>query len=108
MYFDYITRRYTCTIIFFFSSRRRHTRSKRDWSSDVCSSDLPSIRQDPSRRRYFGRTVPAGGQLAWSRPAREVVNFVRACDYLPFHSPWGHPWARLEGREVAILKATPL
>src|SRR5207249_7891130 len=27
---------------FFFSSRRRHTRSKRDWSSDVCSSDLVS------------------------------------------------------------------
>src|SRR5699024_11498325 len=31
---------------FFFSSRRRHTRSKRDWSSDVCSSDLPRPR-DP-------------------------------------------------------------
>src|SRR5207253_4666428 len=27
-------------IIFFFSSRRRHTRWPRDWSSDVCSSDL--------------------------------------------------------------------
>src|SRR5690349_22330587 len=27
-------------LIFFFSSRRRHTRSLRDWSSDVCSSDL--------------------------------------------------------------------
>src|SRR5699024_5710188 len=27
-------------VIFFFSSRRRHTRSKREWSSDVCSSDL--------------------------------------------------------------------
>src|SRR5207245_7310339 len=26
---------------FFFSSRRRHTRCYRDWSSDVCSSDLP-------------------------------------------------------------------
>src|SRR5207302_2406800 len=26
---------------FFFSSRRRHTRFSRDWSSDVCSSDLP-------------------------------------------------------------------
>src|SRR5207249_7274558 len=26
-----------------FSSRRRHTRSKRDWSSDVCSSDLDQI-----------------------------------------------------------------
>src|SRR5690242_21718762 len=31
-----------CTIIvFFFSSRRRHTRLTCDWSSDVCSSDLP-------------------------------------------------------------------
>src|SRR5207249_8945188 len=29
-----------CLCFFFFSSRRRHTRSKRDWSSDVCSSDL--------------------------------------------------------------------
>src|SRR5207247_3323064 len=28
--------------MFFFSSRRRHTRSTRDWSSDVCSSDLGS------------------------------------------------------------------
>src|SRR6266536_3675757 len=28
-------------LLFFFSSRRRHTRSTRDWSSDVCSSDLP-------------------------------------------------------------------
>src|SRR5215813_14922737 len=27
-------------LIFFFSSRRRHTRCGRDWSSDVCSSDL--------------------------------------------------------------------
>src|SRR3989440_12934848 len=27
-------------LCFFFSSRRRHTRSDRDWSSDVCSSDL--------------------------------------------------------------------
>src|SRR5207249_718209 len=30
---------------FFFSSRRRHTRSKRDWSSDVCSSDLEEIEE---------------------------------------------------------------
>src|SRR5438105_12635444 len=28
---------------FFFSSRRRHTRSTRDWSSDVCSSDLSAF-----------------------------------------------------------------
>src|SRR2546429_5231822 len=29
--------------LFFFSSRRRHTRCSRDWSSDVCSSDLAEI-----------------------------------------------------------------
>src|SRR5207249_8473740 len=38
-----ITVRFIC-FLFFFSSRRRHTRSKRDWSSDVCSSDLPEKR----------------------------------------------------------------
>src|SRR5438105_11810889 len=32
-------------LFFFFSSRRRHTRSTRDWSSDVCSSDL--VAPDP-------------------------------------------------------------
>src|SRR5205809_2007385 len=36
--------------LFFFSSRRRHTRCSRDWSSDVCSSDLPR-RARPRRVR---------------------------------------------------------
>src|SRR5690606_40766174 len=31
---------------FFFSSRRRHTRFSRDWSSDVCSSDLKCLRRE--------------------------------------------------------------
>src|SRR5438445_7115415 len=35
------------TCCFFFSSRRRHTRYWRDWSSDVCSSDLPWFRDYP-------------------------------------------------------------
>src|SRR6266511_3198329 len=36
---------------FFFSSRRRHTRFSRDWSSDVCSSDLlrQALRDDRDR-----------------------------------------------------------
>src|SRR5699024_2206708 len=37
---------------FFFSSRRRHTRSKRDWSSDVCSSDLLNY-FDTAKEAYF-------------------------------------------------------
>src|SRR5438034_5684173 len=34
------SRLFWCNVLFFFSSRRRHTRSLCDWSSDVCSSDL--------------------------------------------------------------------
>src|SRR5260370_24260872 len=33
------------SVFFFFSSRRRHTRFKCDWSSDVCSSDLSPFHQ---------------------------------------------------------------
>src|SRR5690606_40521648 len=35
-------------VFFFFSSRRRHTRFSRDWSSDVCSSDLAQPPRSPS------------------------------------------------------------
>src|SRR5207247_3653976 len=43
---------------FFFSSRRRHTRSTRDWSSDVCSSDLIA-RAVTMMEEYLGRTFRA-------------------------------------------------
>src|SRR2546429_9548418 len=35
------------SVFFFFSSRRRHTRCSRDWSSDVCSSDLKANDPEP-------------------------------------------------------------
>src|SRR5438094_3790513 len=41
---------------FFFSSRRRHTRSYGDWSSDVCSSDL--ISSLPARIYPSGNLIP--------------------------------------------------
>src|SRR5437868_8709196 len=53
---------------FFFSSRRRHTRSKRDWSSDVCSSDLP--RDIESRRSRGHQLDGATSQSHWHRPKR--------------------------------------
>src|SRR3712207_8480914 len=37
-------------VFFFFSSRRRHTRYWRDWSSDVCSSDLAAAAPPPVTR----------------------------------------------------------
>src|SRR5207245_8676090 len=41
---DYIIIFSFLSCFFFFSSRRRHTRCYRDWSSDVCSSDLGPLR----------------------------------------------------------------
>src|SRR2546429_3526030 len=44
-------------VYFFFSSRRRHTRCSRDWSSDVCSSDLPRSTAAMVARRRLERGV---------------------------------------------------
>src|SRR2546430_4416437 len=49
-------------IVFFFSSRRRHTRFDCDWSSDVCSSDLSCV-------------TWADEHEAWLRFARETRGF---------------------------------
>src|SRR5207237_4721614 len=46
---------------FFFSSRRRHTRFKCDWSSDVCSSDLPPRRLERPILFLQGLEGPAFG-----------------------------------------------
>src|SRR5438067_5759347 len=91
---------------FFFSSRRRHTRSKRDWSSDVCSSDLRRTNLGPIRRdvnavwdlathdiaifNYLLDSVPewvsaVGGKIL--RNCREDVGFV--CLGYP-HNVLGH------------------
>src|SRR5690606_39487702 len=59
--------------IFFFSSRRRHTRFSRDWSSDVCSSDLPVRETDHEANRVA--LVPVGEALA-GRKIHDAVNLA--------------------------------
>src|SRR5699024_11513853 len=67
----------------FFSRRRRHTSSKRDWSSDVCSSDLrfvpatlPRSRGEREDRRPSPTTPTTSDRLESSR-SPWVVEFVR-------------------------------
>jgi len=75
---------------------------------DVAAADpdaIPLIAQDLSAREYFGTETPEGGRISWSWPASKVVNFVRACDFFPFASPWGHPCAFLTVKEVGVAKA---
>src|SRR5437867_6221358 len=57
--------------VFFFSSRRRHTRSYGDWSSDVCSSDLVDRRA--GRRRHLDHLAGGAREL-------EVVGVGRRGD----------------------------
>src|SRR5256884_6117737 len=62
----FVTKRVTvrfARLIFFFSSRRRHTRCSRDWSSDVCSSDLFLSEHSGERpASTSGGIESAGGQ----------------------------------------------
>src|SRR5262245_62630320 len=60
----FLTVRPIGVLVFFFSSRRRHTRCLSDWSSDVCSSDL-----------RFGRTfqVRAQAEGAYRAEPEDVV-----------------------------------
>src|SRR5207245_4166664 len=56
---------------FFFSSRRRHTRCYRDWSSDVCSSDLPQSKDIVRTWLYYT---------------------ILRCEQLTGKSPWDEAW----------------
>src|SRR2546429_10009042 len=89
--------------MFFFSSRRRHTRCSRDWSSDVCSSDLKAVahipvgpglsgmREHPTRPEILG--ISALGGFAWIFDARAYQVSARI--------PVGPlPYARSEERRV--------
>src|SRR5438128_3034823 len=55
-------------IFFFFSSRRRHTRCYRDWSSDVCSSDLPPAHPHVHRRAVARRLTREPSESSFGSP----------------------------------------
>src|SRR5690606_39396653 len=58
-----------CFFLFFFSSRRRHTRFSRDWSSDVCSSDLEAVGDLTQGQLIGGEEVLAQTQTDHQRAA---------------------------------------
>lgn len=68
---------------------------------------IPLIPPDLTKREYFGREVPNEGRLRWSGRARDIVNFIRACDFFPFPSPWGYPRAIWRDQEIRVVKARP-
>src|SRR5258706_16257777 len=94
---------------FFFSSRRRHTRLVSDWSSDVCSSDLPSQPRERehheshlephhagpdgpqvrSEERRVGKGVDLGGRRIIKKKKKRIescCNKRRKVGMIPIHS----------------------
>src|SRR2546429_5293329 len=93
---------------FFFSSRRRHTRCSRDWSSDVCSSDL------------LFRVKPGGGSgESYTHEGEEFLHVLRGefeiwldksehyqlkrGDSLYFESSTPHRWKNPGRKEAWVL-----
>src|SRR2546429_5382857 len=80
--------------IFFFSSRRRHTRCSRDWSSDVCSSDLYLIAETrlipivhPTSAYPISPISTSSGRVTFGRPHLSL--FPQPSPGSPLHS--AHP-----------------
>src|SRR3989449_7585247 len=70
-------------LFFFFSSRRRHTRCSRDWSSDVCSSDLKGARE------RYSKHVKAVFQVGRDRSDGFNVTLGYPAEIVPLDNPYG-------------------
>src|SRR5699024_11786672 len=95
----------------FFSSRRRHTRSKRDWSSDVCSSDLtPTFRPVRSPFAPFrAASVYDGGASGREVESRGSWPEMASCSRAESSTVREHgpAWSRLEARAITPYRDTP-
>src|SRR5215471_19996223 len=96
--------------IFFFSSRRRHTRSLRDWSSDVCSSDLNHAGTTAMNNRQDAllagaKFIEAVNRIVTSVPGRQVgtVGRIQAWPGAPNVIP-GKVICSLELRDLDAAK----
>jgi methionyl-tRNA formyltransferase len=72
-------------------------------------SAITSHPQDLSLRLVFRRhDLPNGGRIDWADSARRIAAFIRAGDYGPFPSPWGHPKTRAGEVELGIVSGVEI
>src|SRR5207302_4470487 len=89
----------------FFSSRRRHTRFSREWSSDVCSSDLfivQAVRQVPAKLAAFreGLNAQQRATLIFALWPGVILLFFSFSSRQEYYVLPGLPGARSEERRV--------
>src|SRR2546430_6813349 len=102
-----------CSVFFFFSSRRRHTRFDCDWSSDVCSSDLSQSAEDGSANLYFYRGSDNGATTdiyfaAVTRDGETRGPAVLVSELSYPERPDGFVTVRADGKEILFNSGRPL
>src|SRR5690554_7140909 len=92
LFFLYFILLYFFFFFFFFSSRRRHTRCGRDWSSDVCSSDLTDHKMIAKQFLITGVIMGVIGivmsllfriQIAWPEESFRIFSWLLGDEFAP-------------------------
>src|SRR5687768_264449 len=89
---------------FFFSSRRRHTRCSRDWSSDVCSSDLAFDLFREARVEVAVLEVGLGGRLDATNVVEPIVTAITSIG-LDHQAQLGESLESIAFEKAGIVKA---
>src|SRR2546429_4075273 len=84
-------------LFFFFSSRRRHTRCSRDWSSDVCSSDLDGASVEQARAEMNSIATELAREFPKDYPPESFVKMT------PLRESW---YGRVQSALWMLLGAT--
>jgi methionyl-tRNA formyltransferase len=70
----------------------------------VEEKDIPSIKQDLSKRQLYSNKMAMDGTINWNMGYNDLHNFFRAADYKPFESPSYKPYTILNGKKLFIEK----
>lgn len=68
-------------------------------------ASIPAQSQNGAQRVLYKRNeVPFGAKIDWNKPAATLDAFIRASDYHPMPSPWGHPETGHNGASLDVVK----
>src|SRR5690606_13653960 len=95
--------------MFFFTSRRRHTRFSRDWSSDVCSSDLKAVmkKAEEEKRQVLDLQQRKAELIAMEQKTVDAENTRRVATGLKPYPNWESYQASLDALIETRAKIKP-
>ena len=67
---------------------------------------IPFESQDVTNRHFYSKNdIPNHGRVCWGKSCEDVSRFVRACNFLPYSSPWGQPKVKYNNMVMEIIDA---